>query len=120
MRDLDLLSCELTPGVDTALSDALASGVQLALGATDERLGAHAREHLQRDAQLVACVAAPALAPQPLAVEEVGARELEPNERESEPLDPLAVQVLGAIAVAEQGARARSYTEGPLRAARAC
>ena len=55
-RDLDLLGGQLLAGLDPALADALAGGQQLTLGARGERLGAHAREQLERGAQLVAGV----------------------------------------------------------------
>src|SRR3954447_517530 len=76
-RDLDLLGGQLLAGLDPALANALASGQQLALGARDERLGAHADEPLVRRAQLVAGVEAAPRAPQPLAIQQVGPRELQ-------------------------------------------
>jgi hypothetical protein len=78
--------------VSSGAADALAGGNQLTLGARGERLGAHAREPLKRGAQLVAGVEATPLAPQPLAIEQVGPRELHAHAGAPQPLD----RVLGA------------------------
>ena len=77
-----------------------------------------AAEHLVRGAQLLARVHAPALAAQPFAVEQVGARELGADARAAEPLDRLAVEALGVVAVAQQRARARLDPQRPVGAAR--
>ena len=55
----------------------LARRQQLALGTTYECLGAHARELLERGAQLPSGVDAAAFAPQPLPVEKVSPGELQ-------------------------------------------
>src|SRR4051794_19663283 len=47
-RDLGLLGGELVTGLDAAPPDALARSQQFALRTRPERLGAHAREHLER------------------------------------------------------------------------
>ena len=72
-RDLSLLRGELFARFDGAFADALAGGRQFALGASGERLNPHHGEHLERGAQRVAGVDAASFAPQPLAVEQVGA-----------------------------------------------
>src|SRR3954469_25682079 len=104
-RDLSLLPGELVTGLDAALADAFARGQQLALGAPHERLGTHAREHLERGAQLLAGVAPAALAAQPLAVEQVGAREIDAYACPSGPFDRLPVETVSGIAATEQRAR---------------
>ena len=55
-RDLRLLRGEIVTGVHAAFPDAFAGRQQLSLGPPGEPLGAHAREHLQRAAQLPAGV----------------------------------------------------------------
>ena len=74
-------------------------------------------EQLERDAQLVAGVEAAALAPQPLAVEQVGPGELHAHAGAPQPLDRLLVEALGGVAVAEQRARAGLDPERPIAAA---
>ena len=100
-RDLSFLGGEFIAGLDGAFADTLAGGQQLALGARSERLDPHRVEHLERGAQLLAGVQAPALAPQPLAVEEVGAGRCT-RRRLAQPFDRLVVEAVGVVAVAEQ------------------
>src|SRR4051812_4382912 len=57
--------------------------------------GAHAREQLEGGAQVVAGVEAAPLAPQPLAIEQVGPRELQTHAGAAQPLDRLPVEALG-------------------------
>ena len=71
-------------------------------------------------AQLLARVDPAALAAQPLAVEQVGAGELEAHAGAAKPLDRLAVEALGGLAVAEQRARAGLDAQRPVGAAGAC
>ena len=71
-----------------------------------------------RGAQLLACVDAPVLTTQPLAVEQTGAGELAAEARAAEPLDRLAVEPLRGIALAQQRPRARLDAERPVGAAR--
>src|SRR5438309_11436415 len=73
--DLGLLGGEPAAGLDGAFAGGLARGPQLVFGTLREPFGAHRVEHLERGAQLLASVHAPALASQPFAVEEVGAGE---------------------------------------------
>src|SRR4051812_17356314 len=119
-RDLSLLGGELVvafdAGLDAALADMLTRRQELALGAPGERLGAHACEHLERGAQLLAGVDAAALTSQPFPVEEVSPGELEPDKGAGEMRDRLAVQTVGDIALAEQRTHARFDSERPLRA----
>ena len=65
--------------------------------------------------QLGARVDAAVLAAQPLAVEEVRARELGPHARAPEALDRLAERALGVIALAQQRPRARLDRRAPSR-----
>jgi hypothetical protein len=49
------------------------------------------------DAQLLSCVEAPLLAPQPLAVQEVSTGELRNDRAAPEPIERLAVQRFGGV-----------------------
>jgi hypothetical protein len=75
--DLDLLRGELIERFDGALASSLARREQLAPRALCERLGADLVKHLMCSAQLPAPVAAPPLAPQPLAVDQLSTGEVE-------------------------------------------
>jgi hypothetical protein len=86
--DLGLLGGQPVAG---ALARRRAGRVQLALGPRGERMNAHPGEHGMGGAQVVARIGAAPLAPQPLAVEEVGTCELDAQSRASEPGDRLAV-----------------------------
>src|SRR3954447_26149450 len=108
---------EVLAGLDVALADAFARCQQLALGAAREGFGAHAREHLDRGAQLLAGVDPAALAAQPLAVEEMGARQINAEARALEALDRLPVEAVDGIAAAEQCARPGVDPQRPLGAA---
>ena len=55
-----------------------------------------------RGAQLLACVDPALLAAQPLPVEQTGAGELDADPGALEPLDRLAVERVGAVALAQQ------------------
>src|SRR5262245_10561401 len=116
--DLRLLGGQVVAGLHGALAHRLAGGQQLAAGALGEALGPHRREHLVRRAQLLARVHPPLLAAQPLAVEQPGAGEVDPAATAREPLDRLAVELLGGVAFAEQRARAGLDAERPVGAAR--
>src|SRR4051812_23285753 len=112
--NLGLLRGQLLAALDPAFADALARRPELAFGARGERLGADAREQVERGAQVLAGVEAAPLAPQPLAVEEVGPRELHAHAGALQPLDRLLVEALGGVAVAEQRARAGLDRERPI------
>src|SRR5207302_1338578 len=58
-----------------------------------------------------------ALAAKPLAVEEVGAGELDADAGVAEPVDRLPIQALGGLAVAQQRSRAGLDAERPVGAA---
>src|SRR4051794_35574665 len=116
-RDLGLLGGQLVAGLDGAFADMLAGRQELALGPSGERLGPHAREHLERGAQLFAGVEPAALAPQPLAVEQVGAGELHADARACEPFDRLAIEAVGLVAFVEERAAAGVDPECPVGAA---
>ena len=75
--DLRLLGGEVVARLGGAPAHRLAGRGQLAAGALGERLRADAAEHLVRAAELLARVDAPVLAAQPLAVEQVRAREVD-------------------------------------------
>ena len=117
-RDLRLLGRQLVAGLDAALADRLAGGHQLAPRALGESLHAHGRVALVRGAQLLARLAPPALPAQPLAVQEVRARERDPDAGAAEPLDRLAVEALGLFALAHERPRARLHAERPVGPAR--
>jgi len=89
---------------------------QLARCALCEGLEAHLLEHPVRVAELVAGVGAPALAAQPLAVDEVGARELDAVAGGAEAVERFAVETLGVFAVAQQRARTGFEGERPVGA----
>ena len=77
-RDQLLLRRELVTSRVLSLADRPAGGQQLAAGALGERLHADGVESVVRGAQLFARVDAPALAAQPLAVEQLRPGELGP------------------------------------------
>src|SRR5216683_6600142 len=89
--DLSFAGSELGGDVGGAVADPLAGGPQLARGSFGEPIGSHPSEHLVRGAQLLAGVDAATLATQPLAVEQIGAGELDPEAGAAEPVDRLAV-----------------------------
>jgi hypothetical protein len=92
---LGLLGGQLIGGLDGALAGGLAGSRQLAAGPLAERLDAHRRQHVAGGAQLLARVGAAALAAQPLAVEQVSARELATDAGTAQPADRLAVETVG-------------------------
>src|SRR5580693_8348099 len=110
-RDLGLLRGELVARAGGALADRLPGGQQLAAGPLGERLHADRVEHLVRGAKLRPRVGPPALATQPLTVEQVRAGELRRKAGTAQPADRLAIAALGVLAVAEQRPAARV---GPL------
>src|SRR4051794_1371088 len=79
--DLRLLRRQQVPRLRREPAHGLARGLEFAAGAFGERLGAHRDEQLVGGAELLARVRAPALAAQPLAVEQAGARELDADPR---------------------------------------
>jgi hypothetical protein len=101
-RDLGFLGGEFVPGLDAASPGVLGGGQQLAFGAYGERLDPHRVEHLECGAQFLSRVDAPSLSAQPLAVEEMGARELNANARAPEPVDRLAIEAVCLVALGEE------------------
>src|SRR5690348_7664634 len=93
---------ELVAGLRLAPADLFAGGHQLAASTLGERL------HPDRDAQLVSRAqlltgrGSSALATQPLAVEKMGASLVGTELAPLEPLDRLAIQPFGAVAIGEQ------------------
>src|SRR4051812_31390252 len=114
---MSLLRGEIVARVRAAFPDAFARRQQLSLGPPGEPLGAHAREHLERGAQLIAGVDAAPLPAQPLAVQEVCAGEIDAYACPSGPFDRLPVQTVCGIAATEQSARAGFDPQGPIGAA---
>ena len=82
----------------------LARRLQLSAGPVRERQGPEPVEHLVGGPQVLAGVHAPLPATEPLAVEQVGPAQLHPHARSVEPLDRLAVQRLGGVAIGDEGA----------------
>ena len=105
--DLGLLGVSSPSRGGGALAGGLAGGQQLAAGPFGERLHADRGEHVVRGAQLRPRVGPPALAAQPLAVQQVRAGQFGTKAGAAEPADRLAVQALGVLAVAEQRPAAR-------------
>ena len=101
-RNLGLLGRELVECVHGPFAGTLACRQQLALGAVRERLGARAGERLKRGAQMLSGVEAAAFAAEPLPVKKVSPGELESRTGTGEVIDRLAVQTLGALALAQQ------------------
>src|SRR4051812_8598996 len=79
--DLRLLHGERIVACVGALARGLAGGAQLACGTLRERPGPHQSEAVVGGAQLIARVAPPSLATQPLAVEQPSARGLDSQAR---------------------------------------
>src|SRR5262249_59315432 len=103
----------LVPRPGGGLAGGRAGGKQSTGGGVGDPGGAHAVEHVERLPQVLAGVEASPLAPQPLAVEEVGARQFESEAASREPVDRLAIELLGDRAVAQQRARACLEAERP-------
>src|SRR6478672_8891307 len=81
-----------------------------------ERVHPEVAKELVGNSQFSASVYASALAPQPLAVQEVGSSELHADAGTTEPGDCFVVELLCVIAIGEQRARTRLDPEGPVRA----
>src|ERR1700733_6932745 len=101
-RDHRLLRGQLAAGLDRALAGGLAGSGQLAPGPLGKRLDAHLRQHVVGGAQLLAGVAAAALAAQPFAVEQVGAGQLHAQAGAAEAVNRLPVPAVGDLAAAQQ------------------
>jgi hypothetical protein len=78
-----------------------AGGQQFPEGAVGEPFDAHCDEHLVGRAELLTCVDASVLAAQPFAAEQMRACQVSTHPGTAEPLDRLAVEVLGDLALAQ-------------------
>src|SRR5262249_5768828 len=118
LRDLRLLGSELVALLCAVTSHPLARRDQLAPGALGERLHADRDQHVVRRTQLLARIARPALAAQPLAVQQMRAGLSGCETAAAEPLDGLAVELLGDRALADERAGAGLDSEREFRACR--
>src|SRR5215469_18932660 len=109
--DVRLLRRERADRLDRARAYCLAGGHQLVPRAFGERIHAHRGQRVVGGPQLGAGVCAALFAAQPFAVEQVRAGEFGPQLGAAEPVDRLAVQSLGRLALAQQRTRARLYAE---------
>src|SRR3954452_24931223 len=114
--DLRLLRGEPVARVGRALAHRLAGRHALTSRAFSESVHADIRPHPLRDPEMLTSFGAPALASQPLAVDQVGAGERRAYPRAAQTRDRLAIQLLSNLALAEQRARARLDAERPVRA----
>src|SRR4051794_40934422 len=115
--DLRLLRGEPVTRVGRALAHSLAGRHPLTSRAFNESVHAgDLRPHPVRDPEMLTSFGAPALASQPLAVDQVSAGEGRTYPRAAQTHDRLAIQLLGNVALAEQRARARLDAERPVRA----
>ena len=119
-RDLPLLGGQIVARVDRPLAHLLARRLKLLTRALGERLHPDRGQHLVGRAQLLARVDPAILAAQPLAVEEVRAGELRTEPGAPQPLDRLAIQLVGGRPVAQQRPAARLDAERELGAAGLC
>ncbi len=115
--DVRLLGRQLLGRLDRPLAHRLPGGQQLPAGAIGERVGAHRRQRLVGGPQLRPGVGASTFPPQPFAVEQLRAGELDADPGATEPLDRLTVQRLRSGVVAQQCTPARLDPERPVRAA---
>ena len=100
-RDLGLLSSQLDSGFDGALAGGLPGGLQFAARSLGERGDAHRGEHVLRGAQFVPRVP-PSFGPaQPLAVEQVSAREVDGHPAPPELADGFQVVALRVRALSQ-------------------
>src|SRR4051794_946389 len=102
--DLRLLGCEDVEGVHSPSERSLPGSQELATGALGERPGPEATEQLVCGAQLITRIHPATLSPEPFAVEQMRAGELDADPGALEPLDRLAVQSVRDLALAHQGA----------------
>ncbi len=99
-RDLPLLGGQIVACVDRPLAHLLARRLELLTCALGERLHPNRGQHLVGRAQLLARVDPAILAAQPLAIEKVRAGELWTEPGAPQPLDRLAIQIVGGRPVA--------------------
>src|SRR4051812_18030086 len=108
-----LLRREFVAALDGGPAAGPSGRQQTAFRAAGECLDAHRRQHVVGGAQLFARLDAPAFAPQPLAVEQMGAREVGPDPGAAEPFERLAIQAVCRLALAQQRAATRLRSERP-------
>src|SRR3954466_13526137 len=114
--DLRFLRGEPVARVGRALAHRLAGHHALTSRAFSESVHADLRPHPLRDPEMLTSFGAPALASQPLAIDQVGAGERRTYPRAAQTRDRLAIQLLSNLALAEQRSRARLDAERPVRA----
>ena len=114
--DLRLLGGEVAGRLGGVLAQGFPGGQQLAPGPLGEPLDTGRGQHLVGGPELIARVHAAALAPQPLAVEQMRAGQFHADTGPAEPLDRLAVQPLGGLVIAQQRPRAGLDAERPVGA----
>jgi hypothetical protein len=69
---------------------------------------------------MLACLRSAMLAPKPLAVDQVGAGEVDRDASPGEPLQGLPVEAIGGLALTGEGPRTRLDPDRPVRAAGLC
>src|SRR4051812_8635756 len=114
--DLRLLGREDVARLARPSAHRLAGRQQLAPGALGEGVGPEVAEHLVGGTEVLARVYPSVLAPEPFAVEQMGAGEFDSDPSALEPFDRLAVVALRVIALAHQRPSTREDPEGPIRA----
>src|SRR5260370_4373354 len=112
--DVRLPGGELADLLDRPLAHRVSGGQQLTPGPPGERLDAHRGEQAMGGPQLGAGVPAPVLAAQPFAVHEVGAGHGRAHAGTAEPLDRLAIAVLGGPTLTQRGTAARLRAKRPV------
>ncbi len=117
--DLCLLRREVVCALDGPPARTLAGRQELGPCALGECSGTHLVEGFEGGAQFLTCVDPPGLPPEPFAIDQVGASQLDRQSRRFEPLDGLAVVGLGVVA-GEESAAPGEQTRSPCGAARRC
>src|SRR6476659_9316000 len=116
-RDLRLLWRQLVERLHGSLAGALASRLELGPRALGERNHSEVGEELVGGTQLPACILAPALTSQPLAVQQMRPGEVHAKARRLQAVDRLAIERLGCLPSVEEGPRSRFDAQRPRRAA---
>src|SRR5689334_15502407 len=111
------LGGELAGRLGRPLAYRVTGGQQLTPSPFGKSLDAHRGEQVMGGPQLGAGVPAPVLPAQPFAVQEVSAGHGRAHAGTAEPLDRLAVAVLGGLAFTQQSPRAGLGAERPVGAA---
>src|SRR6187200_3117268 len=116
-RDLPLVGGQIIARLDGPLAHLLAGGLKFLTCALGERLHPDRDEHLVGRTQLLARLAPASLTAQRLAIEKVRAGELGTHPRAAQPLDRLAIPLVGGRPVAQQRPAARFHAEREIAAA---